>query len=184
MTSPSTDVPFDLDDGRALLARTPAALDGLLRGLPAVWSDARDGDGTWSPHEVVGHLINADRTDWITRAQVILAGDATATFPPFDRTGFFPEARAMPLGALLDLFAGVRAEALATLDSWKLTDDLLRLTARHPQFGAVTLSQLLATWVAHDMNHVVQIARTMARRYETAVGPWGEYLGVMHRRTP
>ena len=170
---------FDLDQGRAILERTPRTLQGMLVGLADAWTRSSDGPGTWSPHEIVAHLINADRTDWIPRARLILAGDPTATFPPFDREGFFAEARAMPLGELLDLFGRVRAETLHTLDAWKLGERELALVARHPAFGEVTLSQLLATWVAHDLNHVVQISRTMARQYRDAVGPWTAYLGVM-----
>jgi len=172
---------FDLAEGRAVLERTPATLDAMLRGLPAVWSQARDGAATWSPHEVIAHLISADRTDWITRAAVILERDPSALFPPFDRVGFFEEANTMPLGDLLDLFARVRADSLATLDGWRLGDEELALVAQHPEFGSVTLRQLLSTWVAHDLGHTVQIARTMARQYKVAVGPWSAYLSVMSK---
>jgi hypothetical protein len=171
--------PFKLGEAHAVLERTPATLDAMLRGLPPVWTQARDGADTWTPHEIVAHLINADRTDWIARAEVILGRDPSALLPPFDRTGFFAEANAMPLGDVLDLFAEVRRNSLAILDSWKLTNEELDLTAQHPTFGAVTLRALLATWVAHDFNHLVQAARTMARQYQVAVGPWAAFLGVM-----
>ena len=170
---------FNLDEARTVLERTPATIDAMLRGLPPIWTQARDGADTWSPHEIIAHLINTDRTDWIPRVEVILGRDPSAVFPPFDRTGFFAEANQMPLGDVLDLFAEVRRNSLAMLDSWKLTEDELDLTATHPTFGVVTLRQLLATWVAHDFNHIIQAARTMARQYQVAVGPWAAFLGVM-----
>ena len=173
---------FDLAEARAVLQRTPAALQSLLGGLPTAWTSATDGPGTWSPHIVMAHLINGERTDWIPRARLILAGDPDATFTPFDREGFFAEARTLPLGTLLATFAGLRAQGLATLDGWKIGDRELAMTARHPEFGAVTLRQLLATWVAHDLGHVVQISRTMARQYADAVGPWTAYLSVLRTR--
>ena len=170
---------FALPQCRAILERTPATLDALLRGLPDVWTRANEGPNTWSPHEVVAHLINGERTDWIPRAKLILAGDPTATFVPFQREGFFAEARAMPLTELLDLFVAARDESLRTLDSLDLGPRELALTARHPEFGPVTMRQLLATWVAHDLGHVVQISRTMARQYRAEVGPWTAYLSVL-----
>lgn len=183
MTAPITieRPPFKLGEAHTVLERTPKTLDAMLRGLPPVWTQARDGADTWTPHEIVAHLINADRTDWITRAEVILGRDPSAILPPFDRTGFFAEANRMPLGDVLDLFAEVRRNSLAILDSWQLTEDEFDLTAQHPTFGPVTLRALLATWVAHDFNHTVQAARTMARQYEVAVGPWAAYLGVMRK---
>jgi hypothetical protein len=174
---------FVLAEARAVLQRTPATLDAFLRGLPTSWTTVRDGDGTWTPHEVVAHLISGERTNWIPRAQVILDADATRTFVPFDRDGFFPEANDMALGDLLDLFALSRAESLATLDGWKLGASELALTASHPTFGQVSLQQLLSTWVAHDLAHVVQISRTMARRYSADVGPWSAFLSVLQPRS-
>jgi hypothetical protein len=173
---------FELTHGRAVLERTPSTLRALLGGLPPDWTTATDGPDTWSPHQVVAHLINGERTDWIPRARLILAGEPRATFTPFDREGFFEEARAIPLGRLLDMFARLRRESLATLDAWSIGDRELAMTARHPEFGAVTLRQLLATWVAHDLGHVVQISRTMARQYHEAVGPWKAYLSVLRTR--
>jgi len=170
---------FDLAEARAILERTPAALAAMLGGLPPAWTTAREGPGTWSPHEVMAHLINGDETDWIPRAAVVLSGDSTAVFPPFDREGFFAEARTLTIDALLDRFSCVRSDSLQTLDRWQLSPRELDLSARHPEFGAVTLRQLLATWVAHDLGHVVQVARTMARRYRADVGPWRAYLGVV-----
>ena len=170
---------FDLTEGTGILERTPATLNALLRGISDSWTTVRDGATSWSPREVVAHLINAERTDWIPRAELIVAGNASAVFPPFDREGFFEEARQIPLDDLLDLFSELRRESLNTLASWNVGPAELRLTAMHPSFGAVTLGQLLATWVAHDLGHIVQISRTMARRYSADVGPWRAYLGVM-----
>jgi hypothetical protein len=174
---------FDLVEARAVLQRTPLTLDAFLRGLPATWTTVRDGDGTWSPHEVVAHLISSDRTNVIPRARLILERDSSRTFVPFDRDGFFSEANAMPLADLLDLFAQVRGDSLAMLDSWNLGDADLALTAQHPAFGEVSMRQLLATWVAHDLAHIVQISRTMARRYAADVGPWSAFLSVVQPRT-
>ena len=173
---------FDLAEARAVLQRTPSTLDAFLRGLPAPWTTARDGDGTWSPHEIVAHLISGERTNWIPRARLTLDGDSSRTFVPFDRDGFFAEANDIPLGELLDLFARLRSESLATLDGWNVGDAQLALTAQHPTFGEVSLHQLLSTWVAHDLAHIVQITRTMARRYAADVGPWSEFLSVLQPR--
>ena len=128
---------------------------------------------------MVAHLINGERTDWIPRARLLLAGDSEATFVPFEREGFFAEARTRPLPELLDLFASLRAENLRTLDGWALGPGDLDLTARHPELGPVTMRQLLASWVVHDLGHVVQVSRTMARQVGEEVGPWTAYMGVL-----
>jgi hypothetical protein len=170
---------FDLANGRLVLERTPAALRSLLSGLPDAWTRANEGPNTWSPHENVAHLINGERTDWIPRARLILAGDPNATFVPFDREGFFVEGRAQPLPALLELFASLRADSLAELDAMHIGPRELDLTARHPGLGTVTLRQLLAAWVVHDLGHIVQITRVLARQLRDDVGPWTAYLGVL-----
>jgi hypothetical protein len=170
---------FDLSQSRAVLERTPGVLRQLLEGLPDSWTRDNEGPGTWSPHEVVAHLVNGERTDWIPRAKLILSRDAGATFVPFDREGFFVEGRATPLPELIALFARLRDENLETLDGWSLGDAELDLTAQHPALGSVTMRQLLASWVVHDLGHIVQISRTMSRRYTKDVGPWTEYLTVL-----
>lgn len=170
---------FDLAQGRSILERTPRTLQALLRGVPDVWTRANEGPGTWSPHQVVAHLINGERTDWIPRARLILAGDSTATFVPFEREGFFAEARTIPLAELLDLFERLREENLRVLGNLEIGERELALVAQHPGLGPVTLRQLLASWVVHDLGHVVQISRTMARQYRGAVGPWTAYMGVL-----
>jgi hypothetical protein len=170
---------FDLSLGRQVLERTPATLSALLRGLDENWTTGTEGPNTWSPHLVMAHLINGERTDWIPRVRVFLARDPSRQFVPFDMEGFFDEARGMQLSELLRLFGAERAENLRTLDSFQLTPAELALTARHPELGPVTLRQHLATWVAHDLGHIVQISRTMARQYRDEVGPWRKYLSAL-----
>lgn len=162
-----------------LLARTPALLDAWLRELPGAWLDADEGPGTWSPRTVLGHLIEGERSDWLPRTRHLLAHGDAVPFPPFDR--FAQASRPpLPIGAALDTFAAARRDSLAQLADLRLTDaDLLR-TGRHPDFGIVTLRQLLATWVAHDQTHVLQIARVFGRSLHGEVGPWRAYLRVVH----
>jgi hypothetical protein len=171
---------YAMTDGVAVLERTPHALRALLGGLPPAWTHATEGPDTWSPHVIVGHLIHGERTDWIPRARLILAQGAQRRFTPVDRLAQLRE-HPRPLGELLDEFAGLRAESLATLAGWRLSDVQLALEGEHPEFGPVTLRQLLATWVAHDLAHVAQVARVMAKQYRDAVGPWRAYLSVMDR---
>lgn len=170
---------FDAEQGTAVLTRTPSVLRAMLSGLPPEWTQATEGPDTWSPYVVVGHLIHGERTDWIPRAQIILAQGTSVQFTPYDRFAQFRESEGKSLEGLLDEFATLRAENLATLHGWRLGDAKLSLQGEHPAFGAVSLRQLLATWVAHDLGHVVQIARVMAKQYRGAVGPWHAYLSVM-----
>jgi DinB family protein len=172
-------VDFELGNAIAVLERTPATLRSLLLGLPTAWIDATEGPDTWSPYIVVGHLIQGERTDWMERARIILAQGADRRFTPFDRLAQFRDSDGKTLNELLDEFAQLRAENLSTLKAWQLTDAQLALEGVHPAFGAVTLRQLLATWVAHDLGHLVQVSRVMAKQYRDAVGPWTEYLSVM-----
>jgi hypothetical protein len=172
---------FDLGTGIAVLERTPATLRAMLSGLPAAWLDGTEGPDTWSPYVVVGHLIHGERTDWIPRAKIILAQGAERRFTPFDRFAQFRESQGKPLDVLLDEFAELRGQNLATLRGWRLSDAQLALEGEHPDFGAVSLRQLLATWVAHDLGHLAQAARVMARQYRDAVGPWRAYLPIMDR---
>jgi uncharacterized damage-inducible protein DinB len=172
---------LELDDIVAVLARTPASLKALLEGLPRTWADATEGGETWSPYDVVGHLIHGERTDWIPRARHILAGESRP-FDKFDRTAQFTESRGKSLGELLETFAELRRENVAALSSMNLTDEDLNRKGLHPELGEVTLGQLLATWVVHDLDHVGQIARTMAKTYADAVGPWSAYLSILRDR--
>ena len=172
---------FDLTDGIAVLERTPHTLRAMLAGLPPAWTDATEGPETWSPYVIVGHLIHGERTDWIPRARIILAQGPQRRFTPYDRFAQFRESEGKSLADLLDELARLRADNLATLREWRLTDAQLALEGEHPDFGRVTLRQLLATWVAHDLGHVAQTARVMAKQYREAVGPWRAYLPVMDR---
>lgn len=172
---------FDLTAGTAILARTPGTLRALLAGLPSEWTDATEGPETWSPYDIVGHLIHGERTDWIPRARIILAQGANRRFEPYDRFAQFRESKGKTLAELLDELERLRAGNLATLEGWQLTDELLALEGEHPAFGSVTLRQLLAAWVVHDLGHIVQVSRVMAKQYRDAIGPWREYLKVVDR---
>lgn len=170
-----------LGEAMAVLERTPASLSALLAGLPETWVRATEGDETWSPYDVIGHLIHGERADWVPRARHILAGE-TRPFDPFDRTAQFTESQGRSLEELLATFAELRRESLAALAGMKLTPDDLNRRGRHPALGEVTLGQLLATWVVHDLDHVAQVARTMAKVYAGAVGPWSAYLSILRDR--
>ena len=172
---------FNLTAGIAVLERTPPTLHAMLGGLPPSWTDATEGPETWSPYVIVGHLIHGERTDWIPRAQIIIAQGPERRFTPYDRFAQFQESQGKSLADLLDEFARLRAENLATLAGWRLTDAQLDLQGEHPEFGSVTLRQLLATWVAHDLGHIAQTARVMAKQYREAIGPWRAYLPIMDR---
>ena len=174
-------VSFDLSEGIAVLERTPGTFRALLAGLPDSWIVANEGPDTFSPFDNVGHLIHGERTDWIPRARIILAQGADRRFEPYDRFAQKRESAGKDLAMLLDEFARLRAENLTTLRSWTLTDRELALEGEHPALGLVTLRQLLATWVAHDLGHVAQTTRVMAKRYRDAVGPWRAYLPIMDR---
>ena len=172
---------LNLDDVVALLMRTPMALKAMLEGLPEIFVTAREGDDTWSPYDVIGHLIHSERTNWIPRARHILAGE-TRPFDSLDLTAQFTESQGKSLADLLQTFAVLRRDNLAALDAMNLSSEDLRRMGLHPEFGEVTLAQLFATWVAHDLDHVGQIARTMAKVYADAVGPWSAYLSILRDR--
>jgi hypothetical protein len=170
---------FNLQETIALLSRTPAALDSLLRGLPESWTHRNEGEGSWTVFDVVGHLIHGERTDWMPRARRILESGNTRAFDKFDRRGHQEEIRGKSLGQLLDEFAKERAENVEALRGFRLSASDFEKPGLHPALGAVTMSQLLATWAAHDLTHLHQISRIMAFQYREAVGPWKAYLGVM-----
>jgi hypothetical protein len=172
-------MPHDLQQSIALLARTPAVLDALLRDLPEAWTLRNEGENTWSPFDVVGHLIHGERTDWMVRARIILESGEARPFDRFDRWAQQRESQGKSLGQLLDEFAHLRSENLADLRALNLTAADLEKRGRHPALGVVTLSQLLATWAAHDLTHLHQISRVMVCQYREAVGPWTQFLGVM-----
>jgi hypothetical protein len=170
---------FSVDGTIAVLARTPATLDALLRGLPDTWARRNEGNDTWSPFDVMGHMVHGELTDWIPRARIILENGEARQFDPFDRLAQFRESQGKSMDQILDDFARLRTENLATLKAMNLQPDQLAKRGTHPAFGTVTLSQLLATWAVHDLTHVHQISRVMAHQYRDAVGPWSAYLGVL-----
>jgi len=162
-----------------LLARTPGVLDVLLRDLQETWTLQNEGENTWSAFDVVGHLIHCERADWMPRVKMILQFGESQTFAPFDRWGHLQESRGKSLGQRLDEFGRLRSENLSELRSLNLRPEDLDRRGRHPAFGPVTLSALLATWATHDLTHLHQISRVMAHQYREAVGPWSVYLGVL-----
>ena len=163
----------------SLLARTPAALDALLRDLPETWTLRNEGENTWSAFDVLGHLIHGERTDWMPRARMILQFGESQTFVPFDRWGQERESRGKSLDQLLDEFSRLRSENLFELRALNLRPEDLDRRGRHPALGVVTLSQLLATWAVHDLTHLHQISRVLAHQYRDRVGSWSAYLGVL-----
>ena len=171
---------FRFDDALPVLRGTPAVVRGLLHDLPVSWTahDRRSAD-TWSPFDIVGHLIHADRTDWMPRVEHLLTHGPAAPFPPFDREAMFAASQGLTLDDLLDAFDQVRRDSLARLAALKLTDADLAREGRHPEFGVVTLSQHLAERVAHDLSISVQIVRVMAHQYSDTVGPWRAYLSIL-----
>jgi hypothetical protein len=172
-------VDFTFEDALPVLRRTPATIDAWLRDLPDQWTRANEGSSTWSPFDVVGHLIHAERADWMPRVEHILRHGDARPFPVFDREGMFEASKGRTLSELLDEFAAKRAESLEQLDALNLSAADLSRTSRHPEFGAVTLGQHLSTWVVHDCTHIAQIVRVMAKQYGGAVGPWRAYLSVL-----
>lgn len=170
---------FKLDETVAVLTRTPAVMDALLRGLPESWVRSNEGKDTWSAFDIVGHLIVGERTDWMPRVRVILENGEARSFDPFDRFAQSKESQNKSLEQLLDDFARLRRENLAALQALNLQPEDMSRRGRHPALGVVTLSQLLATWAVHDLTHVHQLSRVMAHQYRDAVGPWSAYLGVL-----
>ena len=172
---------FDLPETLDILARTPAVVDRLLRGTSDSWHAINEGPGTWSAFDVMGHLIHGEETDWVPRARLILEQGETRPFEPFDRFAQFGRFAGWSLERLLDRFAELRQANLEIVRNWRLTEAQLALPGRHPELGTVDLRQLLATWAVHDLNHIAQIARVLAKRYTEEVGPWRAYLSILNR---
>jgi hypothetical protein len=170
--------PF-LEECLSVLTRTPATLDTLLRDLPEAWTAATEGPGTWSPYDVIGHLIHGERVDWMPRLAIILEHGPARSFDPFDREAQFRESDDKSLATLLDEFSSLRHENLSRLRALNLQPWQFELQGTHPALGPVTVRQLMATWTAHDLAHILQVSRVMARRFKQEVGPWAEYLSVM-----
>jgi len=173
---------FELLQAVAVLERTPATLRALLTGLGDEWTAGNEGPETFSPFDVVGHLIDAEQTNWIPRAKVFLAQASSGAFPPFDRFRHRERNVGRSLASLLDEFKALRTANLELLGSWNLTPELLSLTNDHPELGRVEFRELLATWVVHDLGHLAQIARVMAKQYRDEIGPWAAYLPVVSDR--
>jgi hypothetical protein len=172
---------FQLDHAKEILRRTPATLNLLLDRLPDEWVLSNEGPDSWSPFDVVGHLIQGEETDWIPRARIILAHGEGRAFEPFDRFAMFEKSRGKSLGELLARFERLRGESLRELGEMNITPEMLGKRGRHPELGVVTLGQLLSTWVVHDLGHLGQIVRVMAKQYGEAVGAWRAYLPVLTR---
>lgn len=172
---------FSLRETFEILERTPAVIDHLLRGLSGSWTSANEGPDTWSAFDILGHLIQGEEVNWVPRARMILEHGEERAFEPFDRHAQFQRFEGSSVGPLLDTFTAARAANLATVKAWNLTTEQLARTGQHPAFGRVTLQQLLSTWAVHDLGHLAQAARVMAKRYGEDVGPWREYLPVLTR---
>ena len=170
---------FELQHAMELLGRTPSTLNSMLRDMPEVWLVRNEGPETWSPYDIVGHLIHGEETDWIPRAKMILEHGVARAFEPFDRVAMFEKSKGKSIAELLDTFASRRQESLLELNEMHLTPLLLEKRGKHPELGLVTLKQLLATWVVHDLGHVRQIVRVMAKQYRDTVGPWRAYLSIL-----
>lgn len=173
---------FNLVNGLQVLERTPKVLDAMLRDLDESWLEAIEGPETWSPFDIVGHLVHGERTDWMERARRTLEDGPAKPFEPFDRFAQFEDSRGKAIADLLDEFARLRAENLEALRKLELTPEQMGLEGRHPALGLVTLGQLLATWVVHDLGHIAQIGRVMAKVNRDEVGAWGEYLPILSDR--
>jgi len=172
---------FELERATRVLERTPSVFRALLAGLPRDWTECDEGRDTFSPWENLAHLVHGERADWIPRARIILEGGERRRFDPYDRFAQRRESAGRGVAELLDEFASLRADNIEALRGWRLTDRKLALTGEHPELGEVTLRQLLAAWVAHDLGHIAQTARVMAKHYRDDVGPWRAYLPVLDR---
>ena len=170
---------FEIGDALDLLGRTPTTLRAMLSGLGERWTHANYGEKTFSPFDVVGHLIHGERTDWLCRAKIILEHGEGRPFEPFDRYAMYEASKGKTIAGLLDTFESLRSANLGELAAMNPTPDKLSLRGTHPEFGAVTLGALLSTWVVHDWSHIAQIAKALAHQYREAVGPWGVYLSII-----
>lgn len=170
---------FQLEQALDILSRTPATLNSLLRGAPAEWTMGNEGPDTWSPYDILGHLIHGEGTDWIPRARIILEHGESQPFEPFDRFAQFEKSKGKSTDDLLDEFESLRKGNVALLDKMNITSDQLMRRGTHPELGSVSLSELLATWVVHDLSHISQATRVMCKQYSEAVGPWKQYLPIL-----
>ncbi|TWT01445.1 DinB family protein [Planomicrobium sp. CPCC 101079] len=174
---------FKLEEAIEILERTPASLEALLSGLSPGWLRSNEGQGTWNPSQVIGHLIEGEKNDWVPRLEMILQEGETNPFPPFDRFAHLNENPEKPVEEKLSEFKKLRQESIDKLKHLVSSESQFELTGLHPEFGPVKLRELLSTWVVHDLTHSSQIARAMAERYREDVGPWKAYLGILNRNT-
>jgi len=172
---------FELDKAKEVLRRTPATLNTLLSDLPNDWVLANEGPETFSPYDVIGHLIEGEENDWIPRTRIILEQGEARPFDKFDRFAMYEKSQGKSLSELLNQFEQLRGESLRQLDEMNLTPELLQKQGSHPALGVVTLSQLLSAWVVHDLGHIRQIVRVMAKQYREAIGPWTAYLSIVEK---
>ncbi|GAB3661710.1 hypothetical protein GCM10028791_36430 [Echinicola sediminis] len=172
---------FDLEKSIEILERTPSVLEALLEGISEEWLKNNEGEGTWSPYDILGHLIHGEKTDWIVRAKIILSDAGNKTFESFDRFAQMREDQERPIGEMLEEFKRRRAENLKELRALKINDSKLLKKGVHPELGEVNLKQLLSAWVVHDLGHLSQLSRVMAKQYKDEVGVWKEYMGVLKR---
>ncbi len=172
---------FEINKSIEILERTPAVLEHLLGGLSAEWLKSNEGENTWSPYDIVGHLIHGEKTDWIVRARIILSNSKNKTFEPYDRFAQMQEDQERSIEELLSEFQELRTKNLNELKDLQIIDTKLEERGMHPELGEVNLKQLLSTWVVHDLGHLSQISRVMAKQYKSEVGPWIEYLGILNR---
>ena len=171
---------FKLDQAKEVLRRTPGTLNALLSDLPDEWVLANEGPDTFSPYDVIGHLIEGEENDWIPRVRIILEQGETRPFDKFDRFAMYEKSKGKSLPELLARFEELRGENLRQLDEMNLTPELLQKQGAHPALGVVTLSQLLSAWVVHDLGHIRQIVRVMAKQYRDDIGPWTAYLSIVN----
>jgi len=172
---------FTIEKSIEILERTPGVLRAMLQGVSVDWTSTNEGEETWSVYDIVGHLIHGEKTDWMTRAAIILSENAGKEFTLFDRFAQFEESKGKSLQDLLDEFKILREKNIENLLSKNITANELQEKGIHPAFGEVTLAQLLAAWVVHDLNHISQISRVMAKQYKGAVGPWIKYLKILQQ---
>jgi hypothetical protein len=172
---------FKLVSAIEVLERTPLVIEEMLKGLSADWVMNNEGPDTWSPYDVVGHLIHGEKTDWVPRMEVILSNTDDKKFEPFDRFAQLKNSKGKTLQQLIDEFKELRKNGVETLKSRKLKEQDLDKTGIHPEFGVVTLRQLLSTWVVHDLGHIAQIARVMAKQYKNETGPWRAYTSILDK---
>jgi len=172
---------FEVSKAIEILEHTPYAIEALLKGLSAEWTSNNEGNGTWSPYDVLGHLIHGEKTDWIPRVKIILSENGDKRFTPFDMSAHFVESKDKSLQQLIDEFKWRRSENISFLRRLNLSECDLHKTGIHPEFGVVTLKQHLSTWTVHDLNHIMQICRVMAKQYKDEVGPWIEYLSILKK---